>query len=69
MICVGSRPFVSNRMEVGERRGARGDRGMMSSQVTAGSGPGPVAAGMVLPLGFGARKSRWRWNDVEEECV
>lgn len=44
----------------------------MSSQVGAGSGPIPVVAGMVLPLGFGAGKDRWRWNDVEygeQECV
>lgn len=58
--------------EGGETESEGGDRGMMSSQVGSGSGPGPVVAGMVLPLGFGAGKDEWRWNDVkydEHNCV
>lgn len=59
MICVGTQPFVRAGWAQKEKDGERGgDRGMMSSQVGAGSGPGPVAAGTVLPLGFGAGKRR-----------
>lgn len=49
---------------------AKGGGQMMSSQVGAGSRPGPVVAGMVLPVGLRAGKDRW--NDVEydeQNCV
>lgn len=70
MICVGTQPFV----QVGwvQREGGGVRRGVMSSQVDSGRGPGPVVAGTVLPLGFGAGTDRWRWNEVKYDkhnCV
>lgn len=56
----------------GETGSKEGGGQMMSSQVRAGSRPGPVVAGTVLPVGLRVGKDRWRWNDVEygeQNCV